>query len=221
MKWLLVIAIIILLLPLLGCARALLIDQRSGVHFVVYANDVPIEKLDYIENAIKMVRHMTKPEIVFHILEPDSVHLGKTWMGGSAAAHLCYIGVGRVCMSANYICYRTIFHEVGHLYHSRRNRESRRFHLDWVALAGPVYIQDTKLPNTDGILTNYSRGNPGEDIAEWVAECYAYLAEGVNSCITGNLAVKTDPRYRQKLALLHLHGFFTDADYEKLKPLFQ
>ncbi len=157
----------------------------------------------------------------FRMYTANAAHLGASWTGILAGGHLCSSALNTICLSVESISYTTVWHEMGHLYHWRLNREGSEFGRRWWEVAGEVYHRNFTLPNNSGILTPYSRGDMMEDIAEWVSECYVYLYYGVNTGIASNPEVKKDPRYRRKLALLYEYGFLSRSDYKKLKPLFE
>lgn len=152
-----------------------------------------------------------------------------------AAGHHClHEDKGKICIRSRYLNFIMIWHEAAHVY-TRALENSNSFVYEWVRIAGDVYTNFYKDyygdPLSDGLLTQYGRKNYLEDVAEWVEECYVYLRvdsqsstfspEGGSSSGGQNKNFKTDKRYRKKLACLRKYGFFSEPDYQKLKPLFE
>lgn len=219
------LAVLIVLVFLIGCAaHTFLIREVKGEKktFSLYGSDLKPEYPLIIAATLRDLNDpMLQDNVSFHVFAYKDAHLGGTWTNEHAAGHLCALEPNRICLSDQYVTPRAIFHEMAHLHHRHLDRVSTVFSEEWMAVAGDVYKRDQSLPDNDGILTNYSRGDHGEDIAEWVAECYLHLVYDHNQLILLNQNVKADPKYRLKLALLHRYGFFSDAHYAKLKPLFE
>ena len=155
-------------------------------------------------------------------LTNDTRHLGKTWDGRQAVGHHCLRTCKyRLCALLKGICRATIVHEATHAYHSFLDASGSSFSQKWLKVAGNVYNKDATAPNKDGILDAYARLHHEEDIARWVEYCYLYLYEEKKTDhFSGLQDRKSDPRYRQKLALLHQYKFLSDEQYVQFKPLF-
>ncbi len=226
MKLLLIIFCVCIILGLIGCGGVALKEVIKGisgtnVNFAIYTDEANLEDTDLILEVLGRMNREMITGVSFHIFRQNDPHLGKAWDGRQAGAHFCIPFLRRICISVTSIDSRTIFHEMGHLHRARLIANGSNFISDWSRVAGRVYIRDLNLPNNEGILTAYSRGNSNEDVAEWVMECYSYLIYGSNYVITGNSEVKKDERYRKKLALLYKYGFLNAKDYKQLKPLFE
>lgn len=136
-----------------------------------------------------------------------------------------YEGDGEISILREELTWKIIWHEVAHAYvYMFLNR--KKFLSEWGKIAGDVYDPNDEdyidKPMYAGMVSAYSRRNAGEDAAEWVQECYAYLYydDKDKSSLTTNKYLKVDPRYRKKLNYLYQHGFFSKEDYKKLLPLF-
>jgi len=139
-------------------------------------------------------------------------------------AHRCNSGKRKICIVAgNKITAPLVWHETAHVYHYNLSDYHRayNFYRSWMEIAGNVYHDRSAEPESEGVLTYYSRRSFNEDIAEWVEECLAYLYAAGESPILKIKDRKTDKRYRKKLTLLYEHSFFTEEQYKKLKPLFE
>lgn len=152
----------------------------------------------------------------------DHKHFEFPYMGGTRVAigHTNSNFPGKICLRADAVTYALIWHEAAHVY----SYDLYYFERDWQKAAGKVYddyYEDYfgEIPS-DGLLTNYSRKNYLEDIAEWVESCYMQLYIDPNYWAFQNDNIKRDLRYQKKLALLYEYGFISSSNYEKLKPLF-
>lgn len=149
-----------------------------------------------------------------------------------AVAHVSvYSGAG-ICFTPAYINGSgVIWHEVAHCYENHLTAVGGAFSGRWAETAGDVYDGGAEHrrdgttmkwlfpdPPKLGVLTTYARNNVSEDVAEFNQQIYQFLS-GTNSRIT---ALKesglflTDPRYGQKLSLLHEYGFINGENYRKV-----
>ena len=157
----------------------------------------------------------------------DLPHFRRKYKKDVPIGHLCEATDHAICLRAGYIKRSLVWHETAHVYAKRlddyyHKMASHYFHRDWLNIAGEVYGDGYEGdPETEGILTTYGRRSVHEDIAEWVEKCYEYLYTAESIPIFHKSHIRKDERYRRKLALLYQYGFFSEADYKKLKPLFQ
>ena len=143
-----------------------------------------------------------------------------------AAGHRCKNSENTICLSKYWVTSRLVWHETAHVYERRLSDYylpdgAYYFKRDWKNVAGNVYGDSYLNGESEGVLTTYGRKSYREDVADWVEECYRYIYEDTDSGVWKNKHLKKDERYRQKLALLFKYGFFNEADYKKLNPLFQ
>lgn len=140
-------------------------------------------------------------------------------------------GMG-ICFSPFYINDSgVVWHEATHCYENHLIATGSRFTDRWREVAGDVYdggleyrtdqantmwfiIKPPKL----GVMTIYGRTNASEDIAEFNQQVYKFLEGGYSRLdwLKHLGLFKTDPRYSQKLGLLHEYGFLNDANYQRV-----
>lgn len=178
-----------------------------------------------IERALSLLGTQMRDSLrVIRVID-DQSHIGRR--GFSAIGHLCPENDRRICLMKGKVSIRIVWHECAHVYTFHlsdyyTDYDSLRFVELWEKIAGDVYTEVFNEARAEGLLTSYSRRNAYEDIAEWYRECMHYLYLDTNwQVFEDNKYLKTDLRYRKKLALMHKYGFFSDHEYERLKPLFQ
>jgi hypothetical protein len=225
------IAGLIILLLLTGCASAsfyLLIRETGPKAFQVKICGERVQQWEVgiiYHTLASLTDEMIVPKLEIVIID-DQQHLGKTWNGNNAAGHLCLSScLTRICIIRNELNRDTINHEAAHAYHTflkgleKSDRDG--FNGEWLKIAGDVYNKNQYAPNGEGIVKSYARVNHMEDVAMWFQYCHAYLSPSNVDNFSYIFDCKTDPRYRQKLALLYKYKFLNKEDYEKLKPLFE
>lgn len=221
----------ILVLLLVGCSGGPAIEtakikEYQDRNLEIVGDKLTSDQIATIKTALGYLpENFRKSVLVIHLrddLDHFSYHyLDKT---KTAAAHNCTAKGRKVCIRPEHLKNNLIWHEVAHVY-THCNPEASNFIYDWIRVAGDVYADDyesyySKDPD-GGLLTNYSRCNYLEDIAEWVQCCYTYLYLDKNYWVFNNKYLKSDSRYRKKLALLYKYGFLDESGYKKLKPLFE
>lgn len=228
------LAFLLLIAVLIGCQSVppeinseLVEKDQKKKNLEIVGDNLTKAQIDMI---VKALAYLPKPfvESVTKIhLRDDIAHFQYDYNGKirHAAAHHCSNEEqGKICVRPKYICFVLIWHEAAHVY-TAAVEYSGSLAYEWVRIAGDVYTSFYEDydgdPLSDGLLTNYSRRNYLEDIAEWVEECYNYLYTDPKSMAFQNKNFKTDQRYRKKLACLRKYGFISEKDYQKLKPLFE
>lgn len=178
-----------------------------------------------IEKATGLLGAQMRDSIRVINVTDDASHL--TRRESRAVGHLCPENDRRICLLKGKVNMRLVWHECAHVYTYHLSEyytdyASLCFVQGWEKIAGDVYKEDFNESCAEGLLTSYSRKNPFEDIAEWYRECMTFLYLDSNwQIFENNPILKTDQRYRQKLALMHKYGFFNVHEYQRLKPLFQ
>ncbi len=160
-------------------------------------------------------------------LDQDLAHFKSSGRVIMPIGHRCPDNPRVICVRSPHLSMQLIWHEATHIYAYHlseylKNDGAYKFYKIWGEVAGDVYHEDAKVPESEGVLTDYGRTNIGEDIAEWVEECYYYLyISKTYSSISTNPHFKKDVRYQKKLKMLHEHGFLTESQYNHLEPLFK
>lgn len=121
----------------------------------------------------------------------------------------------------------TAWHEAAHAYQNYLDYDCELYNEDfsdaWERVAGDVYSREGYKKDREseypriGILESYGRRNCHEDQATWVEHVYLFLTKHA-SAITAlrGEEFNSDPRYAQKLHLLHKYGFLDDWDYRRV-----
>lgn len=125
---------------------------------------------------------------------------------------------GEICFNEMYLDYYVVWHEVAHAYNYTL---PGAFKNEWLKTAGDVYAaypENEKFPQK-GLLTWYGGTDWMEDVAEWIAEIYYYIA-GASDHYLRKIDV-SDRRYLRKLDLLLKWGFISKEDYNHIKPLLE
>lgn len=229
------LAVFLLIILVAGCNQPTLVDEDKKNAAEKEKWNLEIEGKEVTEAQRKLINDafskLSKVTDFQHSVKKVNISAEKEhfeYSYGSqiryAAAHNCTTYGRRICIRPEYLERPIIWHEAAHVFTHCRNDE-KELADDWFIVAGDVYTDDYedfygKDPD-NGLLTNYSRRNYLEDIAEWVECCYAYIYLNSYSWVFSNKYLKSDNRYRKKLTLLYKYGFFSDGDYRKLKPLFE
>lgn len=189
----------------------------------IIGEEIVAEQKAILISAVNRVPDWLLTDVLTFHLRSDVEHFGKSWAGNIPAAHLCLPLSTTICLRPSEITPGIIWHEISHVWHFHVDGKQKPLSNKWSAVAGSYCDEVRKQhPFQNAILTEYGRGDLGEDIAEWVKECYRYLeGEWQRPWVEKNPYLVADPRYRKKLALLHEFGFLDNRDYKTLKPLFE
>lgn len=199
-------------------------EQKS---LEIVGDNLKPEQVDLITKALARLPELFAESVTKAHLRDDVDHFEYSYNDTirHAAAHHCGVEEkGKICIRTQYLTPMIVWHEAAHAY-AAAIEHCDILAYEWVKIAGdvydPLYEDYDGDPLSDGLLEQYGRKNHHEDIATWVENCYSYLYIDPTSAAFQNGNCKTDQRYRKKLACLKRYGFFSEADYQKLKPLFE
>lgn len=120
-----------------------------------------------------------------------------------------------------------IWHESFHAYDDYLLESGKSRIQFWRGVSGNIYEDDDigslgeRNCLEDGLLNDYSRKDPGEDRAELYAHCRYYLDGSPFEELLRQPGVKGNLKLLAKLFLLKDEGLFTDAEFKKLRPMFE
>jgi len=213
-----------------GCAPNLKLTDRPSrpVYNEPQLGGPELTELDkiVIREAFKVLPPAMVDAVDYVRVIQDKNHFRKSDQTVTIAGHHCKEFDNTICISWIWVMRWIIWHETAHVYAARLSEYHKMgeyyFSRDWRKIAGDVYGDNYRGdPESEGVLTAYGRTSWAEDVAEWVEYCYKYLHISKDDPVFQKPHLKTDERYRQKLALLRQYGFFSNSDYQKLTPLFQ
>ncbi len=138
-------------------------------------------------------------------------------------AHRCREPKSQICFLTQVepITRADVWHEAGHCYETTLPNATIE---EWNEIAGNVYGEKRyELKQSfpcKGLLTRYSSYSAREDIAEWMACIYSYIASRGNHN-PFRWTQLADKRYIKKLDWLLKWGFISKEDYAAVKPLLE